>query len=202
MMCRGRVADHRIVAGFLLALLASGAGAAEQAYGRGDIVLGAGYKELAGALDLRYINAALAEQVARGDARPDLGRRGFGCYARGDARADETCVSHEERIGDVPLREVRLQFVDGVLQQFSITADLPHLTAVIAALEAEHGPAGETRPAAGTSYASWRWRNAASTIVAWAGKDVVFVSFELAGYAAAVARRQLGPGGSIAVDPR
>jgi len=173
-----------------IVLAVSAIAAGDAPFGHGDIVLGASYAALAGALDFRDINAAVAEQGARHAARPDLGRRGYGCHRRDDDYAEISCVSHVEKIGATATREIRMQFLDGVLQQFSITVDIPHLGAVIDALREAHGPPQETTAAAGGRYASWGWRNAASTIRAYAGKDVVFVSFELAGYAAAVKRRQ------------
>jgi len=175
--------------------------AADPPYGHGDITLGASYQALAAALDFRDIHAAVAEQGARKAAKPDLGRRGYGCARRDDAYADVTCVSHDEKIAAADTREIRLQFLNGVLQQFSITADLPHFAVVLGALQSRHGPAQEIEPASEGRYASYRWRNGASSIVAYSGRDVVFVSFELATYAEAVKNRQTG-GGRIVVEPR
>ena len=178
-----------LVAIVLLALVSATADAAEQPYVHGDIALGASYDTLAAALDFRDINAALAEQGARKASKPDLGSRGYGCVRREDPYADVTCVSHDERIGAAPLREIRLQFLDGVLQQFSITAELRYFDVVLQTLRADHGPPSGQEPATAGTYASYRWRNGAATIVAYAGTDLVFVSFELAGYAEAVKRR-------------
>jgi hypothetical protein len=185
----------------LLSLLCGIAHAADGPYGQADITLGASFQVLAEALDFRDIHAAVAEQAARKAVRPDLGRRGYGCVRRDDAYADVTCVSHDEKIGGAETREIRLQFLNGVLQQFSITADLPHFDAVMDALKARHGPPHESEPAAEGRYASYRWRNAASTIVAYGGKDVIFVSFELASYREAVKVRQQS-GGGIVIEPR
>lgn len=188
--------------GFLLLWLLYGTvGAADAPYGHADITLGASYPALAAALDFRDINAAIAEQGARKASTPDLGRRGYGCVRRDDAYADVTCVSHDEKIDSAQAREIRLQFLNGVLQQFSITADIPHFDAVMGAIRAQHGPPQETEAAAEGRYASYRWRNGVSSIVAYGGKDVVFVSFELATYPEAVKVRQQS-GGKIVIEPR
>ena len=184
-----------------LLLLPSFAPAADEPYGQADITLGASYQTLAGALDLRDIHAAVAEQAARRAAKPDLGRRGYGCVRRNDAYADVSCVSHDEKIGHADTREIRLQFLNGVLQQFSISADIPRFDAVMAALRARHGPPTEVEAATEGRYASYRWVNGVSSIVAYRGKDVVFVSFELAIYPEAVKRRQQS-GGGIVIEPR
>ena len=201
-MDRVRRSPWRRLSALVVGLLAAaGAGAADQPYALADIALAASYRDLAAALDFRDIHAAVAEQAARGAARPDLGRRGYGCFRRDDHYADVTCISHEEHVGGVPTREIRMQFLNGGLQQLSLTADLPHLAAVVEALRAQHGAPQETRPAADGRYASWQWRNAVSTINAYAGKDVVFVSLELIGYAAAVERRK-SLSGRVVVEPR
>ena len=154
-----------------------------------DIRLGAGYNRLARELDFRDIERALRDARARGTTKPDLGRRGYGCMRRDDPSADITCVSHEEKIAGVPTREVRLQFLDGMLQQFSITAELKHLGAIVGAVSARFG-APRIEPAAEGRDETFLWRNGDSKITGYAGKDLVFVSFELASYAAATARRQ------------
>jgi hypothetical protein len=176
-------------------------GAADAPYGHADITLGASYRALAAALDFRDIHAAVAEQAARKARTPALGRRGYGCVRRDDPYADVTCVSHDEKIGAAATREIRMQFVNGVLQQFSITADIPHFDAVMDALRARHGPPQETEPAAEGRYASYRWKNGVSSITAYAGKDVIFVTFDLATYAEAVKRRQQ-TGGGVVIEPR
>ena len=185
----------------LLFLLCGNATAADEPYGQGDIRLGASFQALTAALDLRDIHAAIAEQGARKAPRPDLGRRGYGCVRRDDAYADVSCVSHDEKIGGAETREIRLQFLNGVLQQFSISADLPHFDAVMAALRSQHGPPQAAQAATEGHYASWRWSNGVSSIVAYGGKDVVFVAFELATYPEAVKRRQQ-TGGGIVIEPR
>src|SRR5262245_26390174 len=131
---------RQLVMAALLLLPAFNALAADQPYGQADITLGASYQALAAALDFRDIHAAVAEQAARRAAKPELGRRGYGCVRRDDAYADVSCVSHDEKIGDADTREIRLQFLNGVLQQFSISADIPRFDAVMAALRAQHGP--------------------------------------------------------------
>jgi hypothetical protein len=52
------------------------------------------------------------------------------------------------------------------------------------------GAPHETRAATGRAFASYHWRNTDSTVAAYSGKDLVFVSFELARYGKAVERRQ------------
>ena len=126
-------------AAVLLLQFATAAGAADRPYGHADIALGASYRALAEALDFRDIHAAVAEQGARKARTPDLGRRGYGCVRRDDAYADVTCVSHDEKVGAADTREIRLQFLNGVLQQFSITADIPHLDTVLASIRSRHG---------------------------------------------------------------
>ena len=172
-----------------LMLLCPAARAADPLYGHADIALGASFHELDAALDFRSIHAALAEQGARKAAKPDLGRRGYGCMRREDPYADITCVSHDEKVGGAETREIRLHFLTGVLQQFSITAEIQYFDAVMAALSARHGTP-QRREAAAGGFPSWLWRNGVSSIVAYGGKDLVFVSFELGTYAEAVKARQ------------
>lgn len=159
-----------------------------------DMRLGASFTRLAQDLDFRDIHAAIAAQQQRQAARPDLGRRGYGCSRRDDAYADVTCVSHEERMDGVETREIRMHFLGGLLQQFSITAEIRHYDAVIAALHGRHGAPQQSQPAPAGGHPVLAWGNGESTIVAHGGKDLVFVSFELASYAEAVKRRQGGPG--------
>jgi hypothetical protein len=185
----------------LLLQFASNAAAADDPYGQADVRLGASYQTMTAALDLRDLHAAIAEQAARKAAHPDLGRRGYGCVRRDDAYADVSCVSHDEKVDGVETREIRLQFLNGVLQQFSISADIPHLDAVMGVLRAQHGSPQAAEAATEGRYASWRWSNGVSGIVAYSGKDVVFVVFELATYPEAVKRRQQS-GGGIVIEPR
>jgi hypothetical protein len=174
----------------LLFLVGAAAGAADQPYGHGDITLGASYEALAAALEFRDIRAAIAEQGERKTPKPELGRRGYGCIRRADAYAEITCVSHDERIGGAQMREIRLQFLGGVLQQFSITAELQYFDVVMGAVRARYGQPDREDPATAGAYASWRWRNSVSSVVGYAGRDLVFVSFELAAYAEAVKKGQ------------
>jgi len=174
----------------VLWLICAGARGADRPYGHGDITLGDSFQRLAATLDLRDINAALTGQAARKAAMPDLGRRGYGCVRRDDAYADVTCVSHDEKVGGADTREIRLQFLGGVLQQLSITAELKHVDAVMEAVRAQHGAPHRAEPAPAGGYPSFHWRNSESSIVAYSGKDLVFVSFELATYAEGVKRRQ------------
>lgn len=60
------------------------------------------------------------------------------------------------------------------------------------ALRERHGAPLQADPAPAGGYPTSAWRNADSSITAYGGKDLVFVSFELAGYAEAVKRRQAG----------
>ena len=170
--------------------LAQTAGA--EPYAFGDIRLGSSFDELSRQLDFRDIHSALEAQRAARAPKPDLGRRGFGCMRGANAYADVVCVSHDERAGGEPTREIRLQFLDGVLQKFSITVEIGRADAIFAELRRQHGAPHETRSAAAGAFASQHWRNADSTIAAYEGRDLVFVSFELEGYAAAVAKRQRG----------
>ena len=157
-----------------------------------EIRLGASLQRLVQDLDLRDINAAIAAQPETNAAKPDLGRRGYGCVRRDDPYADVGCVSHDERVGGAETREIRLHFLDGVLQQFSITAEIRHYDAVMLALRERHGMPQQMEPAPAGGYRSSSWRNAESRITAYGGKDLVFVSFELAGYGEAVKRKQSG----------
>lgn len=190
-----RITIHQVFRGLagsvVFALgIATVAAAAAEPYGFGNIRLGASFDELARLLDFRDIHAALETQLAAKATKPDLGRRGYGCMRREDPYADIACVSHEEKIGGTPTREIRLQFLNGVLQQLSITAEISEFEAVLADLREQYGAPQETRAATVRAFASYHWRNADSTIAAYSGKDLVFVSFELAGYGKAVERRQ------------
>jgi hypothetical protein len=182
-----RLAGSVVVLGLGIAMVAA---AAAEPYGIGNIRLGASFDELARSLDFRDVHGALEAQLAAKATQPDLGRRGYGCMRREDPYADIACVSHEEKIDGTPTREIRLQFLDGVLQQLSITAEISKFEAVLAKLRQQHGAPQETRAATARTFASYHWRNADSTIAAYSGKDLVFVSFELAGYGQALERRQ------------
>jgi hypothetical protein len=177
--------------GVLAALFLAGPAAAEP-YRYDDIRLGSSLASLAQDLDLRDIHAAIAQQKEQQAHKPDLGSRGYGCARREDPYADVGCVSHDERVDGAETREIRLHFLGGVLQQFSITAEIRHFDAVMQALRSRYGAPHAARPAPAGGYASATWRNPESSIVAYGGKDLVFVSFELAGYAEAVKRRQAG----------
>ena len=157
-----------------------------------DIRLGASFQRLAHELDFRDVHAAVAEQKARNATRPDLGRRGYGCARRDDPYADVACVSHDERVGGAQTREIRLHFLEGRLQQFSITAEIRHYDAVMEALRNRYGAPHAADPAPAGGYSSASWRNPDSLIISYGGKDLVFVSFELAGYAEAVKRKASG----------
>jgi hypothetical protein len=166
--------------------------AAAEPYRYDDIRLGGSLQRLAQDLDFRDIHAAIARQEKQQAAKPDLGRRGYGCARREDPFADVACVSHDERVGGAETREIRLHFLGGVLQQFSITAEIRHFEAVLQALRERYGPPHAGQPAPAGGYPSSAWRNADSTITAYGGKDLVFVSFELSTYPEAVKRKQSG----------
>jgi hypothetical protein len=168
--------------------------AAAEPYRYDEIRLGASLLRLAHELDFRDIHAAIAAQQQQQAAKPDLGRRGYGCARREDPFADVACVSHDERVGGAETREIRLHFLAGTLQQFSITAEIRHFDAVMQALRDRHGAPRQERAAAAGGFPSSTWRNDESSITAYGGKDLVFVSFELAGYAEAVKRKQAGGG--------
>jgi hypothetical protein len=189
---KSEVRFHPWCSGVLAVQLLVCVAAAADPYRYDDIRLGASLTQLSQDLDFRDIHAAIAQQKEAQAARPDLGRRGYGCARRDDAYADITCVSHEERVDGAETREIRLQFLGGVLQQFSITAEIRHFDAVMAALRERYGAPGQSRAAPADGYPSSVWRNPESGIVAYGGKDLVFVSFELATYAEAVKRRQAG----------
>ena len=157
-----------------------------------DIRLGASFARLAQELDFRDIHAAIAAQQQSQGAKPDLGRRGYGCARREDAYADVTCVSHDERVGGAETRELRLHFLDGLLQQFSITAEIRHFDVVMQALRERHGAPQQAESVPAGGYPAFTWRGADSSITTYGGKDLVFVSFELAGYATAVKRKSAG----------
>ena len=173
----------------VLAVLFAAPAAAEP-YRYDDIRLGGSLQYLAQELDFRDIHAAIAAQEKARAEKPDLGRRGYGCARREDPFADVACVSHDERVGGAETREIRLHFLGGVLQQFSITAEIRHFDAVMQALRERHGAPHAAQPAPAGGYPSSAWRNADSSITAYGGKDLVFVSFELSTYPEAVKRRQ------------
>lgn len=174
----------------ICACLAGSAGA--EPYRFEDLRLGASFQRLAHELDFRDSHAAAAEQGQRKSARPDLGRRGYGCARREDPYADVACVSHDERVGGAETREIRLHFLEGRLQQFSITAEIRHYDAVMQALRSRYGAPQAAAAAPAGGYVSSTWHNEDSKIVSYGGKDLVFVSFELAGYPDAVKRKQDG----------
>lgn len=177
-------------AGALLMLSIAAGQGAERPHGFADIAPGASYAGLTSALDLRDIHAAIAAQQKNQANKPDLGRRGYGCMRRDDSFADVDCVSHDERVGGVETREIRLHFLGGILQQFSVTAEIRHFDAVMQALREQNGAPQKAEPAPAGGYPSFIWRNADSVITAYGGKDLVFVSFELTTYREAVKRRQ------------
>ncbi len=140
-----RITNHRSssaawqIGGSLALLLGLVAIAAAEPYGFGNIRLGASFDELSRLLDFRDIQVALEAQLAAKATKPDLGRRGYGCMRREDPYADVACVSHEEKVGGTPTREIRLQFLNGVLQQLSITAEISEFEVVLAVLPGQAG---------------------------------------------------------------
>jgi hypothetical protein len=169
----------------MLALLAAPAPAAEEAFGLLDITLGSSYARLERDLDFRYITTSVAQMSGN---KPDLGRRGYGCMRRDDPQADVDCVSHNEKLGNVATREIRLHFLNGRLYQFSISAEVQNYDAVIAQLRTRNGA---PQPAAAKDD-GLRWQNESGQIAAYRGRDLVFVNFELASYADAVKRKREG----------
>ena len=120
-------------------LMFAAAHGADRPHGLADIAPGASYVRLATVLDFRDIHAAIALQEKSKADKPDLGQRGYGCARRDDPFADVACVSHDERVGGVETREIRLHFLGGVLQQFSITAEIRYFDAVMQALREQNG---------------------------------------------------------------
>lgn len=165
--------------------------AADPALGVLDITLGASYARLERDLDFRDFNASLA-QIKGG--KPDLGKRGYGCSKRDDAFADVACVSHDEKLDGIETREIRLHFLHGRLQQFSVTAELQHYDAIIGYLRTRFGAPRQEAASSPDAAPSLKWQGEAGHIIAYRGKDLVFVSFELATYADAVKRKRDGAG--------
>lgn len=164
------------------------AGAADTPYGVLDIGLGASYARLEQQLDFRDINDALA----KGGGKPDLGKRGYGCSQREDELADVGCVSHLERLEGVETREIRLHFLEGKLQQFSVTAEVQHYDAVIAYLTGRFGAPRAVPVKNPGDQPSVTWESDAGQIVALRGKDLVFVNFQLTNYTDAIKRKREG----------
>ncbi len=178
----------RLLAVWILAQAAN-AVAADAPFGVLDITLGASYARLERELDFRDIDATLAKTTA---GKPDLGKRGYGCMQREDDFADAACVSHAERLDGIETREIRLHFLDGRLQQFSLTAEVRNFDAVVDYLRARYG-APQAMPVENAgAQAGVTWKNAAGQISAHRGKDLVFVNFELASYPDAVKRKRDG----------
>ncbi len=172
---------HKLLLAAML-FLALPAMAADETFGLLDITLGASYGRLERDLDFRYITTSLAQMTGN---TPDLGKRGYGCMRRDDAMADIGCVSHVETLAGIPTREIRLNFLNGRLYQFSMSAEVQYYEAVLAQLRARNGA-----PAASDD--ALRWQSESGQVAAYRGKDLVFVNFELAGYADAVKRKREG----------
>jgi hypothetical protein len=183
-----------VIARFIFAALlmsAAAAPAAGQALGVLDITLGASYARLERELDFRDINTSLA-QIRGG--KPDLGKRGYGCMRRDDPLADVACVSHDEKLDGIQTREVRLHFLHGRLQQFSVTAELQHYDAIVGYLRTRFGAPRQDAVSDSATAPNLTWESESGQIMAYRGKDLVFVSFELATYADAVIRKRDGAG--------
>jgi hypothetical protein len=173
----------------LFALAATTAAAADAPFGVLDISLGASYARLERDLDFRDIDATLAKTKS---GKPDLGKRGYGCMQREDDFADVACVSHTERLDKAETREIRLHFLDGRLQQFSLTAEVQNFDAVVAYLRGRFGAPQALPVQNAGDQPSVKWQSEAGQIVAHRGKDLVFVNFELATYPDAVKRKREG----------
>jgi hypothetical protein len=173
----------------LIAATTTTAGAADTTFGVLDIALGASYARLERDLDFHDINATLAKTQS---GKPDLGKRGYGCMQREDDFADVGCVSHTERLDGIDTREIRLHFLEGRLQQFSVTAEVQNFEAVIAYLRTRYGAPEELPVKNAGDQPGVKWQSEGGQIVAYRGKDLVFVNFELATYSGAVKRKHDG----------
>lgn len=163
--------------------------AADEPFGVLDVALGASYARLERELDFRDINTALAQLKS---GKPDLGKRGYGCMRRNDPFADIGCVSHQEKLDAIETREIRLHFLHGRLQQFSLTAEIQHYDAVSAYLRKRYGEPRQVAATSADAAPSLKWQGDSGQVVAYRGKDLVFVSFELVTYADAVKRKREG----------
>ena len=163
--------------------------AAGEPFGVLDIELGASYARLERALDFRDINTALARVEA---GKPDLGKRGYGCQKRDDPFAEVGCVSHQEKLNGIETREIRLHFLQGRLQQFSVTAELQHYEAVTGYLRTRYGQPQIVSPLQAADAANLKWQGESGHVTAYRGKDLVFVNFELVSYPDAVRRKREG----------
>lgn len=179
----------RLIGGWFMLMVPAAVLAAEQPFGVLDVALGASYARMQNQLDMRDINTAISGIKG---GKPDLGRRGYGCMNRDDPYADVGCVSHDEKLDGVETREIRLHFLQGRLQQFSVTAEVQYFDAVIGYLHRRYGePRLLAAPDENTA-PSLRWQDEAGQVTAYRGKDLVFVNFELASYANAVKRKREG----------
>ena len=163
--------------------------AADEPFGVLDVTLGASYARLERELDFRDAKTALAQSKS---GKPDLGRRGYGCARRDDPAADISCVSHQEKLDATETREIRLNFLHGRLQQFSLSAEIQHYDAVTTYLRKRYGEPQEIAPSGAGAAPSLKWQDDSGQVIAYRGKDLVFVSFELATYADAVKRKREG----------
>jgi hypothetical protein len=177
-----------LISGLIAASITTAALAADEAFGVLDIGLGASYARLERDLDFRDINASLAKKAGT----PDLGKRGYGCMQRDDDFADVGCVSHIERLDGTETREIRLHFLEGRLQQFSLSAEVQNFDAVVRYLTRRFGPPQAVPVTTSTDQPSVKWESEAGQIVAHRGKDLVYVNFELLSYPEAVKRKREG----------
>lgn len=163
-------------------------------FGLLDIALGASYARLAHELDFRDIDAALPAAHARTASTPELGARGYGCVTRNDAFANVSCVSHHKKLDGIETRKIHLQFLDGRLQQFSLTAEVRHFDTVTAYLRRRYGEP-QAVPATGPDpMPSLKWQNDTARITGHRGSNLVFVNFALDAYAEAARRGREHPG--------
>jgi hypothetical protein len=179
----------RLLSALLLAAAAVSAAAADMPFGLLDITLGTSFARLERDLDFRDIDTALAKNQS---GKPDFGLRGYGCMPRDDDFADTACVSHSERLDGIETREIRLHFLEGRLQQFSLTAEVQQYDAVIGYLRARYGAPRALPVANAGGVPTVQWDSEAARIDAHHGKDLVFVNFELKSYPDAMKRKREG----------
>lgn len=178
----------RSIIGAVAVLAAAAANAAEMPFGVLDIGLGASYARLERELDFRDIGVSLA----KAGGKPDLGKRGYGCMQREDDFADVGCVSHTELLDGIATREIRLHFLEGRLQQFSLTAEVQYYDAVVAYIAQRFGQPQAVPVKSPAEQPSVKWESDGGQVVALRGKDLVFVNFQLATYPDAIKRKRDG----------
>lgn len=168
----------------LMGAIAGFACADEGRYDFHDVRLGETYVMAVHRLDMRDIEQALA--AAAGKGKPDLGAHGYGCMRREDAGAEVSCVTHDVHPHGLELREIRLSFIEGTLQFFSVTAELGQRDGLIARIQSRFGRPAQTAAEPGVLH----WSSGTTNIRLHTGPSLTFASFESASYAAAVERRR------------